>query len=144
METSMIEKLDKARTSFWVWATIGWAFYFGTYILTDLIHFSEIPDVLKWIRILAWLTFIISTIRLVKLKRELNRDNKMKDALEGELYQYNRRKSFQIGYLVVIGITLIFYLLSPYIVIPTLIVTDITLYFGVLAFLVSQVIFNLD
>ena len=79
-----------------------------------------------------------------QLKRELNRDNKMKDALEGELYQYNRRKAFQIGYFVVIGITLVFYLLSPYIVISTLVVTDITLYFGVLSFLVSQVIFNRD
>ncbi len=144
METSMIEKLDAARSSFWVWATIGWAIYFGTYIVTDLIQFTEIPGLLRWIRLFAWLTFLISTIRLVKLKRELKSDYKMKDAVFGELYQHNRLKSFKIGYFVVIGITSIFYLLYSYFVISVKLATDITLYLGVLSFLVSNMFYNRD
>jgi len=142
METSLIEQLDKSRYNFLVWATIGWIIWSGTYILTDLMEIA--PLVLTWTRILGWSILIISAIRMLKLKRELNWDKKMKEALEGELHQFNLGKSFQNGYFVVIGITLLFFVLSSYMIIPALIVTKITLYFGVLAVLLSKIIYNRD
>ena len=142
METSLIEQLDKSRYEFLKWATIGWTIWSGTYILTELM---SIPDnILSWTRLLGWLILIISSIRFFKLKRELNWDKKMKEALEGELHQFNLGKSFQNGYFVVIGITLLFFVLSSYMIIPALIVTKITLYFGVLAVLLSKIIYNRD
>lgn len=142
METSLIEQLDKSRYDFMKWSTIGWTIWFGTYILTDFIDAQEVPGFISWIRLLGWFILIVSTIRFVKLKRELNWDNKMKEALDDELHLHNRIKSFQIGYFVVIGLTLLFFVLSLYTAIPAVIVTKLTLYFGVLAVLISKLIFN--
>ena len=142
METSLIEQLDKSRYDFMKWSTIGWTIWFGTYILTDFISAPEVPGFISWIRLLGWFILIVSTIRFVKLKRELNWDNKMKEALDDELHLHNRIKSFQIGYFVVIGLTLLFFVLSLYTAIPAVIVTKLTLYFGVLAVLISKLIFN--
>ena len=142
MEISLIEKLDKSRYDFMKWCTIGWTIWFGTYILRDFIPTPEVPGYITWIRLLGWFILIVSTIRFVKLKRELNWDNKMKEALDDELHLHNRIKSFQIGYFVVIGLTLLFFVLSLYTAIPAVIVTKLTLYFGVLAVLISKLIFN--
>jgi len=142
METSLIEQLDKSRYTFLKWATIGWAIWSGTYILPELMN---VPDsILMWTRLLGWFILIISSIRFFKLKRELNWDSKMKEALEGELHQFNLQKSFRNGYFVVIGITLIFFGLSLFLTIPALIITKATLYFGVLAVLISKIIYNRD
>jgi hypothetical protein len=142
METSLIEQLDKSRYDFLKWATIGWAIWSGTYILPELM---DIPDnILKWTRLLGWLILIISSIRFIKLKRELNWNKKMKEALEGELHQYNLSKSFRNGFFVVIGITMIFFGFALFYTIPALIITKTTLYFGILAFLISKIIYNRD
>ena len=142
METSLIEQLDKSRYDFLKWATIGWTIWSGTYIATELVNVPDI--VLTWVRLLGWSILIISTIRFLKLKRELNRDNKMKDALEGELHRFNLSKSFRNGYFVVIAITILFFALSFQFTISTLIVTKTILYFGVLVVLISKIIYNRD
>ena len=144
METSLIEQMDKMRFSFMTWATIGWGIWFGTYIVTDLTQAPLVLNSVPWIRLLGWLVLIVSTIRFMKLKRELNWDRKMKKALEGELHQYNKMKSFQMGYIVVIGITLICFVLTTYTTISALLVTKLILYFGVLAVTVSKLIYNRD
>lgn len=142
MEISLIEQLDKSRYDYLKWSTIGWTIWSGTYILTELM---SIPDnILSWTRLLGWLILIISSIRFFKLKRELNWDKKMKEALEGELHKFNLQKSFRNGYFVVIGITLIFFALSLYLTISALLVTKVTLYFGILAVLISKIIYNRD
>ena len=142
METSFIEQLDKSRYDFLKWATIGWAIWSGTYILPELM---DVPDeILKWTRLLGWMILIISSIRFFKLKRELNWDNKMKEALEGELHQFNLSKSFRNGYFVVIGITVIFFSFALFYTIPALIITKTTLYFGILTVLISKIIYNRD
>ena len=142
METSIIEKLDIAKSSFLKWATIGWSIYFGTYIITDLFRVPELPDVLTWVRLLGWLILIVSAIRFFKLKRELKWDRKMKKALEGEFHLYNLRRSFQNGYFVVIGTTAIFFLVSLFYTVPVLLVTKVILYFGTLAVMISKIIYN--
>lgn len=142
METSLIEQLDKSRYEFMKWSTIGWAIWFGTYILTDLMKVTEVPVYINWIRLLGWFIFIVGTVRFLKLKRELNWDNKMKQALEDELHLHNRGKAFQIGYFVVIGLTILFFFLSIYTPIPALMITKLTLYFGLLAVLISKLFYN--
>ena len=142
MGTSLIEQLDKSRYDFLKWGTIGWAIWSGTYILPEIM---DVPDnILKWTRLLGWLILIIGSIRYFKLKRELNWDNKMKEALEGELHQYNLSKSFRNGYFVVIGITIVFFGFALFYTIPALIITKVTLYFGILAVLISKIIYNRD
>ena len=78
METSMIEKLDAARSSFLKWATVGYAIWFGTYIVADPFFLPEVPSIIQWIRILGWLILAVSGLRAMKLKRELRWDKKMR------------------------------------------------------------------
>jgi len=78
------------------------------------------------------------------LKRELRWDKKMQGALEGELYQYNLRKSFQMGFFVVMGVTAVFLMLSLFYTIPALLVTKVILYLGGLAVLISKMFYNRD
>jgi len=144
METSMIEKLDNARSSFLKWATVGYTIWFGTYIVADPFFLPEIPSVIQWIRILGWLILLVSGLRAMKLKRELRWDKKMQGALEGELYQYNLRKSFQMGFFVVMGVTSVFLMLSLFYTIPALLVTKVILYLGGLAVLISKMFYNRD
>ena len=144
METSMIEKLDNARSSFLIWATIGFAIWFGTYIATDLVQATEALSVIQWIRLLGWLILIVSGIRAMKLKRELRWNKKMQGALEGELHQYNLRRSFQMGFFVMTGVTGIFLLLSLAYTIPSLLVTKVILYLGGLTVLISKIFYNRD
>ena len=144
METSMIEKLDKARSSFLKWATVGYAIWFGTYIIADPFFLPEIPSVIQWIRILGWLILLVSGLRAMKLKRELRWDKKMRGALEGELHQYNLRKSFQMGFFVVMGVTAVFFMFSLFYIIPALLVTKVILYLGGLAVLISKMFYNRD
>ena len=144
METSMIEKLDNARSSFLKWATLGYTIWFGTYIVADPFFLPEIPSVIQWIRILGWLILLVSGLRAMKLKRELRWDKKMQGALEGELHQYNLRKSFQMGFFVVMGVTSVFFMLSLLYTIPALLVTKVILYLGGLAVLISKMFYNRD
>ena len=144
METSMIEKLDKARSSFLKWAAVGYAIWFGTYIVADPFFLPEVPSVIQWIRILGWLILAVSGLRAMKLKRELRWNKKMQGALEGELHQYNLRKSFQMGFFVVMGVTAVFLMLSLFYTIPALLVTKVILYLGGLAVLISKMFYNRD
>lgn len=144
METSMIEKLDNARSSFLKWATVGYTIWFGTYIVADPFFLPEVPLVIQWIRILGWLILLVSGLRAMKLKRELRWDKKMRGALEGELHQYNLRKSFQMGFFVVMGVTAVFLMLSLFYAIPALLVTKVILYLGGLAVLISKMFYNRD
>ncbi len=144
METSMIEKLDNARSSFLKWATVGYAIWFGTYIVVDPFFMTEIPSVLQGVRILGWLILLVSGIRAMKLKRELRWDKKMRGALEGELHQYNLRRSFQMGFFVVMGVTAVFLMFSLFYIIPALLVTKVILYLGGLTVLISKMFYNRD
>lgn len=140
----MVEKLDNARSSFLKWATVGYTIWFGTYIVADPFFLPEIPSVIQWIRILGWLILLVSGLRAMKLKRELRWDKKMRGALEGELHQYNLRKSFQMGFFVVMGVTAVFLMLSLFYAIPALLVTKVILYLGGWAVLISKIFYNRD
>ena len=76
METTLIEKLDKARYNLVKWLTIGWAIWFGTYILKDIITTKTIIIVLVWIGLIGWTIFTINLINFMKLNRKVKKDSK--------------------------------------------------------------------
>jgi len=144
METSKIEQLDKLRYNLLKWLTIGWAIWFGSFVLKNLINRPEITGAVAWVGLLGWLIFVINLIKYLKLGRELRWDVKMQEALNDELHQLNMHKSFFIGYWVVIGVTAIFFGLSVFLNMPVVLVTETILYLGVLSVLVSGLIYNRD
>jgi hypothetical protein len=144
METSIIEKLEKTRYDLLKWLTIGWAIWFGTIILKDFIKSPILIGVVSGAWLLGWVIFSINLVKFLKLKRELNWDPKAKEALNDELHQLNTHKSFFIGYMVTIGVTAVFYGISNFINLPSMLVTGIIIYFSVLAALISGLIYNRD
>ena len=144
METSKIEQLDKLRYNLLKWLTIGWAIWFGSFVLKNLVNRPEITGVVAWIGLLGWTIFIINLIQYMKLRRELRWDAKMLEALNDELHQLNMHKSFVIGYWVAIGTTALLFGLSEFLNMPVVLVTETILYLGVLSVLVSGLIYNRD
>lgn len=142
METSLIEQLDKLRYDLLKWCTIGWAIWFGTFILKDLIISPVIIGIATWIGLLGWVIFIINLIKFLKLRRELRWNNKVKEALDDELHHLNIFKSIAIGYAIVIAVTALFFGLSQFITIPAKLITEIILYVGVLSVLIASLFYN--
>ena len=144
METSLIEKLEKARYNFLKWLTIGWGMGFGTFILKDSFQNPIFIGAASTVGLLGWIIFSINLIQFPKLKRELGWDKKVEEALNDELHQLNMHKSFQIGYWVILSTTAVFLGFAEFIEIKALLVTEIILYFGVLSVLISGLIYNRD
>jgi hypothetical protein len=144
METSIIERLEKTRYNLLKWVTIGWAIWFGTFILKDSVQNHTIIGAASAFGALGWIIFIINLIKFLKLKRELGWDKKVEKALNDELHQLNMHKSFQIGFGVVIWTTAVFLGFAVFSEIKALLVTEITLYVGVLSVLISGLIYNRD
>ena len=94
--------------------------------------------------LMGWIIFSINLIQFLKLKRELNWDPKAKEALNDELHQLNMHKSFQIGYWAVLTTTAVFLGFAEFLEIKALLVTEVTLYLGVLSVLISGLIYNRD
>lgn len=144
METSLIEKLDKSRFNLIKWFTIGWTIWFGGFIIKDLISNKLVIGLIILIGLFGWIIFSVNLIRLRKLGKIVNSDSDLKNALNDELMLHNRNKSYTVGYWTFSILICIFFALSMFIDISTLIVCEITLYIGTLSALVSSLIFNRD
>lgn len=144
METSTIEKLEKTRYNLLKWLTIGWAIWFGTFILKDSVQNQMIIGAASTIGLIGWIIFVINLIQFLKLKRELRWDKKAQEALNDELHQLNMHKSFQIGFWAVLLTTSVFLGISEFVELKALLVTEIILYFGVISVLISGLIYNRD
>lgn len=142
METSLIEKLDKSRYNLIKWFTIGYAIWFGGFILKDLIRNKLLLGLIILIGLFGWIIWTVNLFRLQKLGKIINSDNKLKSALSDELFLHNRNKSFVVAYWTTMILVSIFLGLSIYTDISALIVCEITLYIGVLSGLISSLIFN--
>ena len=142
METSLIEQLNKSRYNLIKWLTIGWSLWVGTYILKGFIQFGLILSALIWIGLLGWVVFIINLVKYLKLNREVRADSLLKEALNDELLQLNRYKSFFIGFIATISVVSIFFTISLFVMIPSLMVCRITIFCGVLAVLIAGLILN--
>jgi len=144
METSLIEKLEKTRYNLLKWLTIGWAIWFGTFILKDSVQNHMILAAASTVGVWGWIVFIINLIKFLKLRRELGWDKKVENALNDELHQLNMHKSSMIGYWAVLTTTAVFLAISEFLEIKALLVTEIILYVGVLSALISGLIYNRD
>jgi len=145
METSLIEKMDKSRFNLLKWLTIGWAIWFGTYILRDWLDDKLIFGSLILIGFIGWILFTLNLIKYLKLGKKVHSDEKLKEALNNELYQQYNLKSFFWGFWVIVAVISIFFLISSfYSEISAMLVCEITLFFGVLAPLIARLIYNKD
>jgi hypothetical protein len=145
METSMIEKLDKARYNLLKWLTVGWGTWFGSYILKDLIkNGSIILDL--FIGLVGLVGFVFFAVNLQKYMRLASKVkySRLSDALNNEMHQLYKYKSIYIGFKVLLTTIILFFIISLFNQIPSKFVCEITLYFGVLSSLIAGLIYNRD
>jgi hypothetical protein len=142
MKTSLIEQLNDSRYNLIKWLTIGWSIWVGTYIAKDLIQYQLILTALVWVGLFGWIVFIINLLKYMKLKREVKSDSLLGEALNDELIQLNRYKSFFLGFWVTISIIGIFFGISLFVNITALMVCRTTIYVGVLSVLIAWLIYN--
>lgn len=142
MKNSLIEEMDKLRSSAIIWFTIGWAIWFGGFIAKDLIANKILLLILISIGFVGYIIFLVNVLRLSKLRKVVDSDSKLKDALFDEFTLHNRNKSAVVGCWTFMGAIAVCFGLSLFTDITALTVCEITLFFGILSMLISFLIFN--
>jgi hypothetical protein len=142
MDTSLIEKLDKSRYDLIKWLTIGWTIWFGGYIVKDWINNKLIFGLFILIGFIGWILFVVNLTKYLRLGKKVNADNRLKEALNNEMYKLYAYKSIFFGFLTTMIIICIFLLISLFNNIPALIVCEIVLFFGISSSLIASLIYN--
>lgn len=142
METSIIEQFNQTKYHLLLWLTIGWTLWFGHFILNHLLAAKMIINIINWLGLLGWLIFIINLIKYFQLRKDIKADRKLNDALNDELQSFFRYKSYWCGFWVLMGLNVVFFGISSFYDISVLIVTETTLYLGVLSVLIAGLIYN--
>lgn len=145
METSLIEQFDKSRYNLITWLTVGWAAWFGTYILKDLINNELIilQFIIGLIGLIGLLFFVVNLQKYIRLASKV-KNSRLNDALNNELHVIYKYKSFYFGFKVLIVTISLFFVISLFHQISAKIVCEITLYLGVLSSLIAGLIYNKD
>lgn len=145
METSLIEQLDKSRYNLITWLTVGWATWFGAYILKDFIN-NELPllqFLIGFVGLIGFVFFIVNLQKYIRLASKV-KYSRLNDALNNELHEIYKYKSVYFGFKVLLGTISLFFVISIFYQIPAKIVCEITLYLGVLSSLIAGLIYNKD
>lgn len=145
METSKIEKLDNARYRLLKWLTVGWATWFGAYILKDLINgeFIMLEIFIGFVGLIGSVAFIVNLQKYIRLRSKV-KYSRLNGALNNEMHQIYKYKSVYIGFKVLLATVILFFSLSLFLQIPARLVCEIILYLGVLSSLIAGLIYNRD
>lgn len=145
IETSMIERLDNSRYKLLKWVTVGWATWFGAYILKDLIHgqFIMLEFLNGFIGLIGFVVFIINLQKYIRFRSKV-KYSRLNGALNNEMHQIYKYKAAYIGVKVLLATIMLFFVVSIFYPIPAKIVCELTLYSGVLSILISGLIYNRD
>ena len=145
METSMIEKLDNARYSLLKWITVGWAVWFGAYILRDFINSELIilDFLIVFVGSIGFVVFIVNLQKYIRLGSKV-KNSRLNGALNNEMHQIYKYKAAYNGVKVVLSTIILFFVLTLFYPISARLVCELTLYSGVLSILISGLIYNRD
>jgi len=145
MESSLIEQYDKSRYNFVKWLTIGWAAWFGSYILKDFLpqHLISAIVITGLIGLIGLVFFVINLHKYMRLASKI-KYSRLKDALNSEMYQLFKYKSAYFGLKVTLGTILVLFVFSHFYTISGLLVCEIALYFGILSTLIAGLLYQKD
>ena len=145
MEISLIEQYDKSRYNLIKWLTVGWAAWFGTYILKDLINdkFLFVQVLIGLVGLIGFIFFVVNLQKYLRLASKI-KYSRLNDALNNELHQIYKYKSFFFGFKVLLGTICAFFVISLFCQISAKFVCEITLYLGVLSSLIAGLVYNRD
>jgi hypothetical protein len=141
MDTTIIDKLDRARYNLLKWFAVGWAIWYGTFIIKDNVQ-PGVAIALVGAGLFGWIIWVMNMIRFYRLGKIVKSDEVLKEALNDELYRHNTAKSFQTGYSVTIFTIVVFIVITGFVAIPAMMAFQITLYIGVLSALIASLFYN--
>lgn len=142
METSLIEQLDRSRYNLQKWFTIGFGLWFASIILNNFMDNHILNVFAALLAILGTPIYAINQIKLMKLERRLKWNNELKGALNNELYILNGYKSHRVSLMASMVTTAVLLVISHFFEISALLVTELILYFGIMAALISILYYN--
>lgn len=145
MDASLIEQYDKSRYNLNKWITVGWATWFGTYILKDLINDKIIllQFLIGFVGLIGFVFFVVNLRKYLRLASKIEY-SRINGALNNELHQIYKYKSFFYGFIVLLGTICTFFIISLFWDISAKLVCEITLYLGVLSTLIAGLAYNKD
>lgn len=142
MEKSIIEQFNQTKYHLLLWLTIGWTLWFGHFILNHLLTARTIIKIISWLGLLGWIIFSINLVKYFQIRKDIKADPKLNDALNDELHSLFRYKSYLCGFWVLMALNVIFFGITSFYDISALVVTETTLYLGVLSVLLAGLIYN--
>ena len=144
METSLIEKLDKSRYNLFKWMALGWSMSLGSQIAKDLVDSKLIIMIMimRTVGLIGFVLLVVSSIKLIKLRKKISSDLKIKEALNNELHLLYRLKSRSYGFFAFIITLGIFMEVTQFMKVSAIIVCEVTLFIGGLSYLISALIYN--
>jgi len=145
MEISLIEKADKERYLVIQLVTIGWAIWFGSQIIQDLVSNIAVELIVVFIGFLGFILFLVGLIKQFKLKRKINSSRILKEALaNNEMYRLYILKSTLVGFWTAIITTVCLLVTSTFYDISASLACKIILFFCCLSYFIATLVYNKD
>lgn len=98
MDSQLIEKLDRRRYIYLLWAAIGFAMFGGCLIADEFITGDSASSLLKVLSDLSLIIFITGIAARSFNQYRINNDADLKNALDNELIKHYEYKSFMIAF----------------------------------------------
>lgn len=96
------------------------------------------------IGLVGWILFAVNLFRYLSLGKKVNTDSKLKEALNNEMHELYMYKSVFWGFWTVLATICIFIVISLFYQVSSIIVCELTLFFGILSSLIAGLIYNRD
>lgn len=142
MENSLIEKFNKKRYRLSILTFVGLNLAIISMILQSLFNFEGIVKTsILYILSIGWALFIIGNIIEARMYSQINSNQKLKAALNDELYKHNMLKTFKIGFFSLCVSLLIAFFISPFISLPIGTFLLLIGFLGIMPALISKIVY---
>ena len=115
METSIIEKTEKARLKLILLQSIGFGFWIIGGIIAHLPFSKLVINISSTFSAIFGLLFIYATIKSMFLRQEIKNNKELSDALGNEMYQSFAYKAQSKGFFAISTGVILIYFLDDYI-----------------------------
>lgn len=146
MDAKELERIDSTRYKAMIWQTVGLGIFYPNVTLIRYAENKIIYAIMMALAIAGAITFVISMLRIHKIKKAIKADPKLGEALNNELY---RQYAYHAGW---IAFFVMFHLLILLMLITILYDVDISAYLicvsvtylGLMTLLISCIVMERD
>ncbi len=142
MDAKLIEKMDRLRCRYLLWATVGYAIFNGALLVQQMVPDRNVRLILALLQIPFVVLFFTGLLLLNQNRRKIASIPGMKQALGNELVGFYTLKSLKWGFLATLVSAVVIYMLPLFMTVFTVKTACLTIiYIGVLTTLIAQLIY---